>query len=247
MKAVIQGCGLLLFALLAVTPAAAEEPYFTVSNNRLAYVQNAQKEAVVRDKLLLLVVGANWCHDSRALGKYLQDDALQPVLSDYVLAKVDAAWLDNLTPVLAPYGHPAYFGTPSVMVIAPNSKQLLNRDSMQRWQSAHNESPEALASYLTGFSQGRSDGIDKNVQNTPLPLAAFEAEQAARLYAAYAVLGELLAQEKSGDSNVSTTLNAYWREVSEYRHQLQSDLSELHRRQSELEPDFPEYPPLSFM
>lgn len=246
MKAVIQGCSLLLIALLAVTPAAAEEPYFTVSENRKAYVQNAQKEAVVRGKLLLLVVGANWCHDSRALGGYLQDDALQPALANFVLAKVDAAWLDNLTPVLAPYGHPAYFGTPSLMIIEPESSRLLNRDSIQRWQSAHNESPAALASYLATFSQKRMDGNQHIIQDAPR-LAAFEAEQAQRLYKAYAVLGKLLAQEESGDSDASTTLNAYWREVSVYRHQLQNDLSKLHLSQPETESDYPEYTPLSFL
>lgn len=246
MKAVMQGCSLLLIVLLAITPAAAEEPYFTVSENRKSYVQNAQKEAAARGKLLLLVVGANWCHDSRALGGYLQDDALQPALADFVLAKIDAAWLDNLTPVLAPYGHPAYFGTPSVMIIEPESSRLLNRDSIQRWQSAHNESPASLASYLTKFSQENTDSSQGIAQNASR-LADFEAEQASRLYKAYAVLGKLLAQEVSGDSDTSTTLNAYWREVSVYRHQLQNDLSELHLRQPDIESDFPEYPPLSFL
>lgn len=243
MKAVVKGFSVIIVGLLASLSAVADAPFFTVSENRTAYVQNAQKEALVRDKLLLLVVGANWCHDSRALGGYLQEDDVQPALSSYVLAKVDAAWLDNLTALLSPYGHPAYFGTPSLMIINPETNQLLNRGSIQRWQSAHNESPQALATYLSDHAKRNNKAITAPSES----LQAFEADQARRLYAAYAVLGELLAEEESGDSANSDTLNEYWREVATFRHQLQKDLTQLHARQQDTELNFPEYPPLSFL
>ncbi|MCU7555791.1 hypothetical protein OCL06_14455 [Alteromonas sp. ASW11-19] len=238
-------CCLLSSPLMA---AGDDSAFYHINEERLEYVKATEHAASNNDKLLLLVIGANWCHDSRALAEYLQTSEVSNVIQQhYELAVIDAAWLDNLSHVLTRYNHPAYFGTPSVMVIAPDSATLLNRDSVQRWQSAHSESAGSFAHYLSSQAENGNTVKSPDDHNVPAALSTFEQQQAEVLYQAYAKLGPLLAAESKQQLPDRTTLDKMWNEVRRFRYQLQHDLVELHRRNTVEESDLPEYAPLKTM
>lgn len=231
-----------------VMAADNDRGFYHINEERLAYVEAAEYAASANDKLLLLVIGANWCHDSRALAGYLQTPEVSQVIQQhYELAVIDAAWLDNLSHVLTRYAHPAYFGTPSVMIVAPDTATLLNRDSIQRWQSAHSESPASFAHYLTVEADKAKQSTAVAAPPTPAALSRFEQQQAEKLYQAYARLGPLLAAESEQQLADRAALDTLWNEVRRFRYQLQHDLVELHRRETVEQSDLPEYAPLETM
>lgn len=75
-----------LFAiLLLLVPAAAgaEDDHprpFDGNHAAMPAVEAAMAEARSQNKRLLLVLGANWCHDSRALAHHFEDPELAATL-----------------------------------------------------------------------------------------------------------------------------------------------------------------------
>ena len=70
-------------ALLPLYTSADEESHIVLEQftfnpvaNPMADVDEAIKGAIKRDKLLLLVLGAQWCHDSRGLASRFSDEKL---------------------------------------------------------------------------------------------------------------------------------------------------------------------------
>ena len=80
----------LLVLFLIAPPAMADEAApspFNQNYSAMEVVDDALAEALAKEKRLLLVFGANWCHDSRGLAGHFQDPELAAVLSDHWLAR----------------------------------------------------------------------------------------------------------------------------------------------------------------
>jgi hypothetical protein len=68
---------------------------FQPSEDSIAEVQQALSRAEESDRLVLVVLGANWCHDSRALASRLYTPPLADVIQQhYELVFVDVGFLD---------------------------------------------------------------------------------------------------------------------------------------------------------
>jgi len=80
---------------------------FQPSADPLADVQQALGRAEDGDRLALVVLGANWCHDSRALASRLHSSPLAEVIQqDYELVFVDVGFLDKGRAVTQQFGVP---------------------------------------------------------------------------------------------------------------------------------------------
>ncbi|MEC7468919.1 MAG: thioredoxin family protein [Pseudomonadota bacterium] len=241
-----------VFALLCMVLACfLSSPAFSAGNSsfypslsrdsQTQRLEEALNQAQIKGKPLLLILGANWCHDSRALAGYFDSPEVKQAASHYQVLPVNVGYLENLSALLGQFNYPAYFATPTVLAIDPVSKAVLNRASLVTWQSAHNESAAALAEYLDSIVSGSAVG--ETHSEIPPSLIEFETQQANVLYAHYQHLGALLKQEDEGKA--TPTLNAKWREVKAFRVKLQNDLIDLHQ-QPELPGAFPTDPEISW-
>ncbi len=204
-------------------------------------VDEALNRAVDKKQPLLLILGADWCHDSRALAGYFDAPEVKKAAERFEVLPVDVGYLENKSDWLQQFAYPAYFATPTVLAIDPVSKTVLNRESLVKWQSAHNESALVLADYLSSIIADSKIDTAKTVP--PIPLAQFEQQQANVLYTHYNKLGALLKLEDEGQD--VPELNEMWREVKAFRVQLQKDLIRLHNGSDISEP-LPTYPVISW-
>lgn len=219
--------------------------FYKPSDSQPPTLSEAMKLAQTQDKLLLVLVGAGWCHDSLALADYFSSPRVKKTLSKgYIVYKINAQWLTDLTQELSQIHHPAYFGTPSLLIVDPVSQMVVNRDSVQRWQSAHSESMPALNKYLSLMRNQRHWFVVNVPETQRLTVSEFEKQQTMRLYRAYQLLGPMLESEKAGQAQ--PTLDAVWDEVRSYRYHLQKDLVNLYQYQADAPLILPEYPLMSW-
>lgn len=190
----------------------------------LAQVNQARKEAVQAQKKLLVVFGANWCHDSMALASQFSNPEVHEVLqANFITQFVDVGYYKDLRAVTSSLGYPGYYATPTVLVVEPDTGELLNRDDVRRWQAA--------ASLGTNeFIAGLSDYANRQVGDVPKhnpQIIAYAQQQTERLQQAFSVLGPMLRAYDDETLEDKARFEATWREVRDFRNQLQLDLQSL--------------------
>src|SRR5210317_1035329 len=102
---------------LATGNARAADPdpdgrLFEPTADSLADVQQALVRAGDGDRLALVVLGANWCHDSRALASRLHSPPLAALIQQhYELVFVDVGFYENGRDVVQQFDVPHYYAT----------------------------------------------------------------------------------------------------------------------------------------
>lgn len=193
-------------------------------------IQIALNQAKAENKHLLVVMGAQWCHDSTGLATQFNKAPLSNLLDDeYVVRYVDVGYFNDLRPISQRFGQAHYFATPSVMIIEPQSEQLLNADTMNIWGRADSVSFEKYMDYFTQYAKLKNTP-QYNVSSEQLgQIKAFETIQAQRLMQAYQhLIPDMMIEDKKG--KVSDEFYAHWGEVREYRTALQLDILELYKQ-----------------
>ena len=136
-------------SLHAALPDA--KPYHPGADARVE-VAAARAEAAVNDTRLLLVMGANWCHDSRALAGWLETPRFRQLVDEnFALVFVDVGHPQsgegrNLD-IAAQFGLEDITGTPSLLVVTPEGT-LVNPDTARSWRNAASRSEEAIYAEL---------------------------------------------------------------------------------------------------
>src|SRR5690349_9448789 len=96
----------LALALSAGLAAAAGGPY-DPSADAKAEIQSALAQASAAKEPVLLIFGANWCADCRALDKSLKTSRNAELISrQFKVVKVDVGNFDHNLDVAAQYGNP---------------------------------------------------------------------------------------------------------------------------------------------
>lgn len=111
----------------AVTPAPvsnAEQPY-----DEAADAKQAVKQALIAGrkagKPVLLVFGANWCKDCRALDKALKSEKnARLITKSFEVVKIDVGRFDKNLDLDTVYGNPIKKGIPAAVVLAPDQRLL---------------------------------------------------------------------------------------------------------------------------
>ncbi|NJM36304.1 MAG: thioredoxin family protein, partial [Rhodomicrobium sp.] len=97
----------------------------------------------------LLVLGGNWCHDSRGLAAKFEDPALAPIIRErYELVWVDVGRRDRNLDIAKRFGVHELIGTPTVLVVSPGGA-LLNAESVHDWRTADSRSLEETITYFS--------------------------------------------------------------------------------------------------
>jgi thiol-disulfide isomerase/thioredoxin len=227
------------------------------SADPLADVQRAIATAGVTERRALVVLGANWCHDSRALAARLHRSPLAEVIQQhYELVFVDVGFYENGRDVVQQFGVAHYYATPTVLIIDPASGQIADDEDRHMWGNAYRISMSESVEYFEKWAANRlapgptTDSTE--LQELYAEIDQFEQQMAERVAAGYAVVGPMLAAYKAG--NAPEEFDASWDELSDFRNAIPGDIRELRdeaqRRVSEGEEDiqlqFPEYPALSW-
>lgn len=127
---------------------------FDDTRNAMADVNAALAAAEVSNKTVLLVLGGNWCHDSRGLAAKFEQPELADVIADsYELVWVDVGHRDRNLDVARRFGVPDLYGTPTVLILSPE-KKLLNRGSVHDWRMADSKPYDETLEYFERFAGG---------------------------------------------------------------------------------------------
>jgi len=113
----------MLFAFSALAAAAAG-PYDESADARAA-IRIAQAQAQGSKVPILVVFGANWCSDCRALELAFKDGSSAPLIAkNFKVVKVDVGRNDRNIDIAESYGVPLNNGIPAVAVLSEQGKVI---------------------------------------------------------------------------------------------------------------------------
>ena len=103
---------------------AAALPY-DESADAKAQIQQALATAQARHGKVLVIFGANWCEDCRALDQALKSEKSARLMADeFSVVKVDVGRFDRNKDVAAAYGNPIRKGIPAAVILSADNKVL---------------------------------------------------------------------------------------------------------------------------
>jgi protein disulfide-isomerase len=111
-------------SLLATIAVAAPLPYDEAADAKATVAQGLV--AARADHLpLLIIFGANWCEDCRALDEALNTGKNAKLIArEFRVVKIDVGNFDHNLDVAAAYGNPIKLGIPAAVVVSPDNKVL---------------------------------------------------------------------------------------------------------------------------
>lgn len=153
------GLALVLGGCVTTTadPAHPEARAYAVTPDAAADVDAALTRAAANGKRVLLVMGANWCHDSRALAGWLETPRFAALVAQrYELVFVNVGMPQtgdghNLA-IARRFGLTDFPGTPAVLVLTSEGRAL-NRDTAASWRNAASRSEEAIFAELAALAE----------------------------------------------------------------------------------------------
>jgi len=110
-------------ALATTLAVAADRPY-DESADAKAQISAALHEAAVAREPVLLIFGANWCEDCRALDHALKTGRNAELIQQFKIVKVDVGHFDRNVDVSTAYGNATSKGIPSAVIVSPGNKVL---------------------------------------------------------------------------------------------------------------------------
>ncbi|WP_019961319.1 thioredoxin family protein [Woodsholea maritima] len=231
-----------------VSAFAPREAYTQDGETALSRVLAAQARAAARDARLVVIIGAEWCDDSRAMADFFADPVFAAQMrDDYEVEFVNAGSFDHGLDIVQHYGLPAYYATPTVLVIEPETSRVLNLDTQTYWRSATQRELSQAETYFADLStQPAQEDASPALSAALADIAAFEADYAPHIYQGYAYMREHAGKE---DGEKPENFLDVWREFKDARYTISQALSDLRadarRQDSEgLDPIVLEFPEL---
>ena len=133
-------------------PAHPEARPFDAAADAEAAVDAALARALVADKKVILVMGANWCHDSRGLAGWFAEPRFAAMLdAKYQLVYVDVGHKDRNLDIARRFGVDEIRGTPTVLVLSSRG-ELLNPRSAPKWRNAASRDEDDIFVYFDRFT-----------------------------------------------------------------------------------------------
>jgi thioredoxin 1 len=117
-----------LFALtalwIAFAASAADLPYNEAADAK-AEVRQALVAASATNKPVLLIFGANWCEDCRALDTALKTETNADLMTrEFKVVKIDVGRFDRNLDIAAAYGNPIKQGIPAAVLLSADNRVL---------------------------------------------------------------------------------------------------------------------------
>jgi thiol-disulfide isomerase/thioredoxin len=132
-----------------------EEPRpYDEAANASADIDAAMARARNKGTRLLLVMGANWCHDSRGLAaRFERPEFVSLIENNYELVYIDVGQKDRNIDIAQRYGIDEIVGTPTVLVVTADGV-LLNKNTAPTWRNAASRTDGETLTYFAAYSSG---------------------------------------------------------------------------------------------
>jgi len=219
-----------------IADSSAEPWQFQREAEVLTQLPKLEQQAVTEHKLLLVVLGATWCHDSIKLLEHFNQSAMAQALKQrFAMAFVDVAYLEFGQAVTTRYQLPLYYGTPMVLIIEPKTRQLLNKTDLMHWTNAAAFEVAAYRQYflqtdfVAQFAKQQQALAGVKPQHL-VQINQFEQQQAAQLMLDYQQLAPLLKAYKTSGQPASPEFKTRWDKVKAFRSNI---LQEVHKLQQQ--------------
>ena len=125
---------------------------FDESANAAVQLEAALERAQLSDKRVIVVMGANWCHDSRGLAGWFTEPRFAAMLEPkYEILYVDVGQKDRNIDIAQRFGIKSIKGTPTVLVLSSEGA-LLNRKSAPKWRDAASREEDDIFAYFDQFT-----------------------------------------------------------------------------------------------
>ena len=109
---------------LAFAAQAADRPYDETADAKAA-LRTALAEAATANRPLLVIFGANWCTDCRALDTALKSGRNAELIGqEFRLLKIDVGNFDKNLDIAGAYGNPIKKGIPAAVGLSPKNEVL---------------------------------------------------------------------------------------------------------------------------
>ena len=126
------------------------QPYDKTRDAR-ADVDETLFAAKSADKHAIIVMGANWCHDSRALAGHFLTPRFQTLFEGhYEVVYVDMGIKDRNLDIAADFGIDKVEGTPTVIVVNAGG-DVINLDTAKTWRNAADREEDAIYNEFASF------------------------------------------------------------------------------------------------
>ena len=153
----------LLMALMAVlaSPAhagpVAEAKLYDAARDARADVAAALTRAKAANKRVILVMGANWCHDSKALAGWFETPRFKAMLAPlYEIVYIDVGKPQRREgrniEIARGFGIKKIKGTPTVLILSPDGT-LLNKKDAPTWRNAASRSEDDIFRSFAEFGR----------------------------------------------------------------------------------------------
>lgn len=215
------------YAALSSSEEHASKLSYKPSSNAMADVEATLAKAKTNGKLAMVIMGANWCHDSMAFLRKLESAEMQELVANrYEYAIVDVGYLEHGSEIIQRFGKPVIYGTPTVLIINPQNNQLLNNQNTHRWRDADSISLEDTVSYFASLPVAGEAATTDNPKLKKLysEIDLFEKEQSERVYRGFNLIGPMINLSKSERPE---GFYDYWGQLRDFRYQITKDLTAL--------------------
>jgi hypothetical protein len=122
-----------------------------------AQLSGAIARATIGNKRVVIVMGANWCHDSRDLAKWMHSSRFRDMLTpQYEVVFIDVGIPQtgkgrNLQ-IAKRYGIKKMKKTPLVLVVTPAGKRLNSKKDAIGWNNASSRNEDDVFGYFAQFT-----------------------------------------------------------------------------------------------
>jgi thioredoxin 1 len=148
---------LILTAGLSAAVLAATLPYDASADAKMD-VQHALIAAKSSHKPVLIVFGANWCEDCRALDRAIKRGKSAALLArSFNIVKVDVGNFDRNLDLVAAYGNPIKKGIPAAVVVSVDN-QVLYATKAGELANARHMSATGIYDFFRRVSHGVASG-----------------------------------------------------------------------------------------
>ena len=129
-------------------------PFYADKEARAA-VDAAISKAAETNKDALIVMGANWCHDSRALATHFETPRFKSMIrSHYVLEYIDVAKKNKNQDIARDFGVDGTKGTPTIFIVDGAGK-VRNLDTAPTWRNAASRHEDDIYAYFRDYAHNK--------------------------------------------------------------------------------------------
>lgn len=132
-----------------------EARLYDSSRDAKSDVDAALVKAAAEGRLVMIVLGANWCHDSRAFAGWTETPRFQQLIAEhYELVFVNVGMPqteDGHNLAIARRYNVEVEGTPTVIIVS-SLGNVLNADTAATWRNAASRSEDAIFDELLSFT-----------------------------------------------------------------------------------------------